>query len=67
MSNSDRIIRVVVVAFIFLVLWLQNIVTGIAGIILLVLGGILVLTSIFGFCPFYKLFGINTRPVKKAV
>ncbi len=66
MSNSDRLIRLVL-AVIFVVLYFQNIVTGVAGIILLVLAGIFVLTSLVNFCPLYKLLGINTGSRNKVV
>ena len=66
MGNSDRLIRLVL-AIIFVVLWFQNIVTGTAGIILVVVAGILVLTSIFSFCPVYKLFGINSLGKKRHI
>ena len=66
MSNADRIIRMVL-AVILVILWFQNIVTGTAAIILLVLAGILILTSFFGFCPLYKLFNVSTWSGRKAV
>lgn len=64
MGNSDRIIRLLLAA-VFAVLYFTNTVTGTFGIVLLVLGGIFVLTSLIGFCPLYKLVGLNTCPVKK--
>ena len=66
MSNADRIIRMVL-AVIFVVLWFQNIVTGTAAIILLILAGIFILTSFFGFCPLYKLFNVSTWTGRKAI
>jgi hypothetical protein len=59
MGSLDRIIRVVL-AIIFAVLYFSNIVTGTLGIILLVLGGIFLLTSLFSFCPLYLPFKIST-------
>jgi hypothetical protein len=37
---------------------------GTVGQILLIIAGILVLTSLFGFCPLYKLFHVNTTEEK---
>lgn len=37
----------------------------VGGIVLLVVGGIMVVTAAVGFCPLYRVFGINTCPVKK--
>lgn len=64
MGSADRIIRVIIAAVI-VVLYLTDVLTGTWGIILLVLGGILVITSITGFCGLYKPFGLSTCPAKK--
>lgn len=66
MGNADRWIRLIVAA-IFTMLWFQNIVTGTAGIILLVIAGIFAVTSIVGSCPLYSLFGINSCQRKNTV
>jgi hypothetical protein len=66
LSNMDRIVRLGL-AVIFVVLWFQNIVAGTVGIVLLILAGVLVLTSIFSFCPLYKLLGISSFHQKKIV
>jgi len=66
LSNMDRIIRLVV-AVIFVVLWFQIVVTGTIGIVLLILAGVLVLTSTFSFCPLYKSLGISSLHQKKIV
>jgi hypothetical protein len=59
MSNTDRIIRVVLAAL-FAYLYFGGIVTGGLGIVLLVLGGVFLLTSIVGFCPLYAPFKFST-------
>ena len=59
MSNVDRLIRAIVAALIAY-LYLGGFVTGILGIILVVLGAILLITSVIGFCPLYALFKIST-------
>lgn len=60
MGTVDRVLRVVL-ALIFAVLYFSGTVTGILGIILLVLGGVFLLTSLVSFCPLYIPFKISTR------
>jgi hypothetical protein len=64
MGTADRIIRVILAAL-FAYLYFSGTVTGIAGLILVILGGVFVLTSLISFCPLYSLFGLNTCPAKK--
>ena len=64
MGNPDRIIRLLL-AVVFTVLYFTNTLTGTAGIILLILGGVFVLTSFISFCPLYSIFGISTCPAEK--
>lgn len=59
MGKADRIIRLIVAAIV-VALYFMNIVTGPLGIILMVLAGIFVLTSLVSFCPLYVLFGVKT-------
>jgi hypothetical protein len=59
MSNTDRIIRVVLAA-VFAYLYFGGIVTGTLGIVLIVLGGVFLLTSIVAFCPLYVPFKLST-------
>lgn len=59
MGTADRIIRLIVAA-IFATLYFTQTVTGTLGIVLLVLAGVFILTSIVSFCPLYTLFGIKT-------
>jgi hypothetical protein len=60
MSNLDRIIRVVLAAL-FAVLYFTGALTGTLGIILLVLGGVFLLTALVGFCPLYVPFKFSTK------
>lgn len=60
MSNTDRLVRIVVAA-VLVYLYFSGTVTGVPGIVLLVLGGVLVLTSLVAFCPLYVPLGISTR------
>jgi len=64
MGTADRVIRILV-AVLFAVLYFTNTVTGVFGIVLLVLGGVFLLTSLISFCPLYTLIGLNTCPAKK--
>jgi fatty acid desaturase len=64
MGNTDRLIRFIVAAIVA-ALYFTNTITGTFGIILLVLAGVFVLTSIVSFCPLYTLIGLNTCPAKK--
>ncbi len=59
MGTTDKIIRIVI-AVLFTVLFFTQAVTGVAGIILLVLAAVFILTSLIGSCPLYLPFGINT-------
>lgn len=59
MSLADRIIRVMIVALIS-VLYFMNIIQGIWGVALLVVAVILLLTAIVGNCPLYTFLGINS-------
>lgn len=59
MSDLDRFLRVIV-AGVFAYLYFGGVVTGALGVIILVLAGILVLTSILAFCPLYAPLGFST-------
>ncbi|MDE3248065.1 MAG: DUF2892 domain-containing protein [Bacteroidota bacterium] len=65
MGNADRVVRLLVAAVIA-VLYFTHTITGTLGIVLLVLAGVFVLTSLISFCPLYTLVGMNTCPAKKA-
>ena len=59
LSNIDRIVRVVLAA-VFAYLHFGGIVTGTLGIVLLVLGGVFLLTAVVAFCPLYLPFNLST-------
>ena len=63
MGSTDKIIRFIIAA-IFVILYFTDTVTGTLGIVLLVLAGVFVLTSLVSFCPLYTLFGFSSCPVK---
>jgi len=60
MSNTDRLLRLIVAAL-FAYLYFSGVVTGGLGILLIVLGAVFLLTSIFAFCPLYLLFKFSTH------
>ncbi|MBK6378740.1 MAG: DUF2892 domain-containing protein [Chitinophagaceae bacterium] len=64
MGTADRIFRIVLAAVIAF-LYYNKTITGTLGIVLLVLAGVFVLTSLISFCPLYKLVGLNTCPAKQ--
>ncbi|WP_250632591.1 YgaP family membrane protein [Rhodoflexus caldus] len=64
MGTIDRIIRVLI-AVVIGVLYYMQIITGTIGIVLLVVAGVFVLTSVVSFCPLYAPLGINTCPHKQ--
>lgn len=53
MGSADRIIRIILAAVVAF-LYYNKTITGTLGIVLLVLAGIFVLTSLISFCPLYK-------------
>ena len=59
MGSADRIIRIAL-AILFAALYFAGNVTGTLGLVLLVLGAVLLLTSVINFCPLYAIFGIST-------
>ena len=59
MGGADRIIRVIL-AIVFAVLYFTGTVAGTWGLVLVVLGGVFLATSVVSFCPLYLPFGINT-------
>jgi hypothetical protein len=63
MGTTDKVIRIVV-AVLFAVLYFTKAVEGTLGIVLLVLAGVFIITSLVGFCPLYLPLGLSTK--KKA-
>lgn len=59
-GTVDKVIRILV-AVIILVLYFTHVVTGTLAVIILILAGVLVVTSLVGTCPLYILFGLSTR------
>lgn len=59
MGSADRTVRVVVAAIVVL-LYFTGVIQGTLGLVLIVFSGILVVTSLIGFCPLYLPFGLTT-------
>jgi hypothetical protein len=55
----DRAVRILA-AFVIIVLYFTNVITGTLGGLLLILAAVFVLTALIRFCPLYLPFGINT-------
>ena len=65
MGSADKIIRIII-AVAFITLYLTGLVTGILGMLLIVLSLIFLATSFIGTCPLYLPFGLCTlRKLKK--
>jgi hypothetical protein len=60
MGIFDRIIRLVVAA-VLAVLFFTDVVSGVLGIVLLVIAGIFLITSLISVCPSYIPFRFSTR------
>ena len=58
MGNIDKIVRILV-ALVIAVLFFTNVISGTLGIVLFVLAGVFVLTSLMSFCPLYTFLRIN--------
>ncbi len=59
-SNIDKIIRILLAAVI-VILAMTHVISGALAVILLILAGVLVLTSLISFCPIWYFLGISTR------
>lgn len=62
-GSADKIIRLLLAAL-FILLFIFNVVGGIFGYILLALAVILILTSLVNYCPIWAIFGIKTYKTK---
>lgn len=59
MGILDRALRIVL-ALLIVGLYFAGLISGVSAIVLLVIGGVLVLTSFVGICPLYLPFGLST-------
>ncbi len=63
-SNADRIVRILV-AVVVAALYFTNLISGTTAIILIIIGAVLLLTSLINFCPLYYVLGLSTRKKKQ--
>lgn len=59
-GNIDRIVRILA-AVAIIVLWYMQLISGTLAVVLLVVAGIFILTSLVNFCPLYSVIGISTK------
>ena len=64
MGTTDKVVRILI-AVAIAALYFANLITGTMGIVLLILAGVFVLTSLVSICPLYLPFGISTLKKKK--
>ena len=62
-GNMDKLLRIAL-AVVMSVLYFTRTVEGTLGTVMLILGGVFLLTALVGFCPLYAMVGINTCPKK---
>ncbi|MBN2272875.1 MAG: DUF2892 domain-containing protein [Bacteroidales bacterium] len=60
MGTIDKVIRILI-AIAIAVLYFTDLISGTLAVVLLILAGVFVLTSLVSFCPLYLPLGINTR------
>ncbi len=63
-GKADRIVRIAVATMI-IVLYTFSIISGTLGIVLLMIAGLLVLTSLVSLCPLYTILGITTCNINR--
>ena len=64
MGSVDRVVRILI-AIAVAVLFFTGVISGVLGIVLLVLAAVFVLTSFVSFCPIYAIFGMKTCAIKE--
>ena len=62
-GSIDKIIRYLIAAII-IILFFTNVISGTLGIILLIVAGALIVTSLVSFCGLYTILGISTCKTK---
>jgi hypothetical protein len=60
MGTVDKAIRILI-AVVVAVLFFTNVISSTLAVVLLILSGILIVTSFVSFCPLYYPFGLSTR------
>ena len=64
MGVLDRTIRVLIAAAVVAIVF-SNAISVTWAIVLMILAGVLVVTSLVSFCPLYAVLGCNTSAAKK--
>jgi Inner membrane protein YgaP-like, transmembrane domain len=64
MGSVDKVIRILI-ALVIVILYFTHAISGTLAVVLLIVAGIFVVTSLIGFCPIYFPFGINTGKKKE--
>lgn len=64
MGIIDKVVRILI-ALVLIGLYFANVISGILAIVLLVLSGIFILTSLISICPLYLPFGLNSAKKKE--
>jgi len=64
MGGIDKVVRILI-ALVIVILAFTKVISGTLAIVLLILSGIFILTSLISFCPLYLPFGINTGKTKE--
>jgi len=59
MGIADRVIRTLAGAA-FVILYLAHVIGGTWGLVLLLVAGVFIVTSVAGVCPLYSVLGIKT-------
>lgn len=62
-GSADKVIRLVIAVVAAVVAFMVG-AGSVLGIILLVVAAVMLITAAVGFCPLYRLFGVNTCKVK---
>jgi hypothetical protein len=60
----DKVVRILI-ALVIVILAFTKVISGTLAIVLLIISGIFILTSLIGICPLYLAFGINTGKTKE--
>ena len=62
-GKADRVIRSIL-AVLMVILFFRGIVTGVLGLVLIVLATVFAATSFLSYCPIYSMTRFNTRTSK---
>lgn len=63
MGKADRMIRVLIAIAVLILFW-QDVISGVLAYVLIAISVIFLLTSLVSFCPLYTIFGIKTCRTK---